>query len=189
MFCDQQIEALLKVPNRKIFTGLRDYTILLLLLETGVRVSELVNIKLNDINFKDGYIKVFGKGSKERSVPIESKFKKVLKEYCFHRGELDTYYLFVTIQNTPLKVRTVQEQLKNISVKAGITEIRTSPHVWRHTLARKYIVNGGDPFSLKNILGHSDWHMVHHYTNLFGSDIKKQHEKFSPVQNLKLPSM
>ncbi|KNZ69318.1 tyrosine recombinase XerD [Thermincola ferriacetica] len=186
---DEQIERLLRVPDRKTFTGLRDFTIMLLLLETGIRVSELANIKLKDINLKDGYIKIFGKGAKERNVPIQSKFKKVLSEYLLHRGDLDTDALFVTVDNTPLKVRSIQERIEIIAEKAGITEIRTSPHIWRHTFARKYIVNGGDVFSLKQILGHSGWQMVHHYVNLFSSDVFKKHQQFSPVQNLRLPSV
>ncbi len=184
---DEQIQTLLRGPNRRTFTGLRDYTIMLLLLETGLRVSEIASIRLEDINLKEGYIKVMGKGAKERTVPIQSKFVKALKIYLHHRGSLVTDTLFVTLNNKPLKVRSIQEQLKNISAKAGITQMRTSPHIWRHTFARKYIVNGGDVFSLKRIMGHSDWHMVHHYTNLFSSDVAKQHEKFSPLQNMLLP--
>jgi integrase/recombinase XerD len=186
---DEQIQILLRIPDRDTFTGLRDFTIMLLLLETGLRVSEVSKIRLHEINLNDGYIKVHGKGAKERNVPIQSKFKKILKKYLFHRGELDHDFLFVTVDNTPLKVRTIQERIEIIAEKSGIkNQLRTSPHIWRHSFARKYIMNGGDVFSLKTILGHNNWQMVHHYVNLFGSDVFKKHQQYSPVQNFKLPS-
>lgn len=187
-FSDEQIALLLRIPKQNTFTGLRDFTIMLLLLETGCRVSELANIKISDINLTSGYIKVMGKGAKERNIPIQSNFKKVLRKYLFHRGELDHEFLFITVDNNPLKVRAIQERMDVIGEKAGLKSVmRTSPHIWRHTFARKYIVNGGDVFSLKSILGHNHWQMVHHYVNLFGSDVFKKHQQFSPVQNMRLP--
>ena len=181
----EQIRKMLSVPDRKTFTGLRDYTLMLLLLDTGLRLSEVSGLLTSDINFSEGFIKVLGKGSKERTVPLQGKLKKVLKTYLAHRGtDLSHDYCFVTIDNTPWRNRSIQERLELISGKAGITEISTSPHIWRHTFARLYILNGGDPFSLKKILGHKSWEMVHRYVNLFGSQVNTQHKKASPVEHL-----
>jgi len=182
---DEQIRRLLAVPNRKTFTGLRDYTILSLLLDTGLRLSEVTGLRLGDLNFNESYIKVRGKGAKERLVPIQPKLKKLLKQYLLHRGsEIDNDFVFVTIDNTPISNRGLQERFEIISGKAGVNEVRTSPHTWRHTFARLYILNGGDAFSLKQILGHNSYETVNRYVNLFGSDVKDQHRKASPLENL-----
>ncbi|MFZ5597886.1 MAG: tyrosine-type recombinase/integrase [Bacillota bacterium] len=179
------MRRLLAVPDRKTFTGLRDYTIMVLLLDTGLRLSEVSGLCLGDINFKEGFIKVMGKWARERVVPLQSKLKKVMKNYLAQRGnELDHDFVFVTIDNNRMSNRTIQERLETIALKAGLGEVRTSPHTWRHTFARFYVINGGDPFSLKKILGHSSWEMVHHYVDLFGSEISSQHKKASPLENL-----
>lgn len=182
---NEQVKRLLAVPDRKTFTGLREYTLMTLLLDTGLRLSEVSNLHLGDINFVENCIKVMGKGAKERIVPLQRKLKKVIKEYLTHRGaDIDHDFVFITIENQPMKKRLIQERIEIISNKAGVNEVRTSPHVWRHTFARFYIVNGGDPFSLKRILGHNSWEMVHHYVNLFSSEVSSQHKKYSPLENL-----
>lgn len=180
-----QVRRLLSVPDRSTFTGLRDYTIMLLLLDTGLRLSEVSGLRLGDISYTESYIKVMGKGARERTVPLQRKLKKALKDYLVHRGDgLDHDYTFVTVENRPMNNRGIQERLEIISRKAGVTEVRTSPHTWRHTFARLYILNGGDPFYLKRILSHKSWEMVHHYVNLFGSEVNSQHLKASPLENL-----
>lgn len=146
----EQVRRLLAIPDRTTFTGIRDYTIMLLLLDTGLRLSEVSGLRLGDINFTENHIKVMGKGAKERTVPLQGKLKKALKEYLAHRGnEPDHDYVFISVENRPLTNRNLQERIKIISQKAGVNEVRTSPHTWRHTFARFYILNGGDPFSLK----------------------------------------
>ena len=179
-----QVIKIMSTSNRKTFTGLRDFTVMILLLDTGLRLSEISHLKISDINFKERLIKVMGKGARERVVPFQRKCKKQLKEYLHYRGtELDHDYLFVTIDNEPIKNRSIQERFEILTHKAGLTGIKTSPHIWRHTFARLYILNGGDPFSLKKILGHNSWEMVHRYVDLFGSQITSQHQKASPVEN------
>lgn len=180
---EDEILRILKSSNPKTFTGLRDLTIIKLLLDTGIRLMELVLLELDDLFFHDNLIKVFGKTQKERFVPLSPELKKVLKEYLSVRGDLPTRALFVTLDNQPIKRRTVQDRLMLISKKARITK-QCSPHIWRHTFAKYYILNGGDPFSLKAILGHADWGMVHRYVDMFGSEVKRQHSKASPLKNL-----
>ncbi|MCG8401236.1 MAG: tyrosine-type recombinase/integrase [Firmicutes bacterium] len=180
-----QVKKILKAVDRNTFTGLRDYTMLLLMLETGVRLSELSHLKINNINFQEGTVKVFGKGARERVVPIQRRCKKQIQQYISFRGTgLGHDHLFVTIDNEPIKNRTIQERLEILTQKAGLAGVQTSPHIWRHTFARFYILNGGDPFSLKKILGHKSWEMVHHYVSLFGSQVVAQHQKASPVEHL-----
>jgi len=100
-FSQEQIAALLHQPNRKTFTGFRDYTLMLLLLETGFRVSECIAIRLSSIYMKEeeGQIRIHGKGAKQRLVPFQSKFRNVLKEYLRIRGNAETDVLFITVED------------------------------------------------------------------------------------------
>jgi len=180
---DHQVRRILAVPDRKTFAGLRDYTITVLLVDTGL--SEVIGIHLGDVNFPEGHIKVLGKGARERVVPVQGKLKKALKQYLAQRGnyvEHDPLHFCRRPFNTMTK-RNIQDRIEKAAIKAEVTNIRTSPHIWRHTFARLYILNGGDPFGLKQILGHQSSEMVHHYVTVFGSELKSQHLKASPLQN------
>lgn len=179
---DSEIEAMFKVCDQRTFTGLRDLTIMKTLLDTGVRLRELIKLTVEDIFFKQNLIKVDGKGQKERLVPLSPELKLDLKAYLRERGQLPTDHLFINIDNTPISRRTVQERLSIIASKANVTK-QASPHIWRHTFSKSYILNEGDPFTLKKILGHSDWAMVHRYVEMFTEDVIKQHQKASPLKN------
>lgn len=185
-FSEDHIKALLSVPDKTRFVGFRDYAMMLLLLDTGVRVSELVGIKLADIRMSDNeLIIVSGKGGKNRRVYVSPKTREALKKYLRVRGDIPGVpNLFVTTENAPMKQRSVQGRLSIYGRKVRIKGVRVSPHTFRHTFAKLYIMNGGDPFSLQALLGHSTLDMVRHYVNLWGSDLQKMHRQFSPVDPL-----
>lgn len=185
-FSKPQIKQLLEMPNKQTFTGYRNFVIMLLLLDTGVRISECEGILIPNINWKEKRIKVYGKGRKERFVPFQRTLERHLKEYIAIRGLLDHDFLFINIDNTPIKKRTIQEIISEIGVAAGVTGVRVSPHTFRNTMAKMYVMNGGDPLSLQIILGHATLDMVRTYVNLFSSDISKKHERHSPLENLNL---
>lgn len=182
-FNEDQIAALLRRPNRKTFTGLRDFTIMLLLLETGIRVSELTAIRLDDVRMKEGKILIHGKGAKQRFVPFQSKFRRALREYLTARGAVETDALFCSLNGKPMNKRSVQVAIQHYGEEAHISGVRCSPHTFRHTMAKYYILAGGDIFSLQRILGHSSLDMVRLYVDLFGSDVEEQHRKFSFLEN------
>jgi integrase/recombinase XerD len=183
-FTREQIHALLRQPDRTTFTGLRDYTIMMFLLETGVRVRELCDIKVNDINFYDGVVRIDGKGNKERYVPIQKTMKKQLSNYIQIRGQLDTDILFVNIDNEPLAIRAVQTNIAKYGRMAGIKNVRCSPHTFRHTFAKMSVQNGADVFTLQQILGHTSMDMVRQYVNMFSNEIRENHSNFSPIEKL-----
>jgi integrase/recombinase XerD len=184
-FTAEQVKALLRQPDLSSFTGFRDYSILLLLLETGIRLKELCGICVDHVNLDDGYILITeGKGYKQRNVPIQSAMRQQLRKFITLRGELDTDILFVTIDNTPISNRQVQNLIAKYGRKAGIKNVRCSPHTFRHTFARMSVTNGADIFSLQAILGHTSMDMVRNYVNMFSQDVKKNHGKFSPLEGL-----
>ncbi len=181
----EQIVLLLNQPDCNSFTGLRDYTIMILLLETGMRITECMNLELDDINLKDQEIHIrLGKGRKSRRVPIQKTCIRALKKYLEERGNADTNALFINIDGGPVHKRTIQENIQTYGKIAQITGVRVSPHTFRHTMAKFYILNGGDIFTLQKILGHSTLDMVRYYLEFFGTDINEQHKKYSPVENM-----
>lgn len=167
-FTREQLEKLFGETDKNTFTGYRDYVAMLMLLETGVRISELIGVRLTDIMWKDHVIKVYGKGRKERFVPFQKTLAKHLKEYVTIRGLLEHDFLFVNIDNSPVRQRTIQENIKKYGLSAGIRGMRVSPHIFRHTFAKYYIMNGGDAFSLQKILGHTSIDTVQLYVSMFG---------------------
>ena len=188
-FSNEQIAKLLNICQLSDGTGYRNLTIILLLLDSGLRVSELININLEDVNLTQGYITIRrGKGFRERVVPIGSLVQKSIWKY------LNTYRpqpltekinnLFLSNDGLPLTRNGIQYMIRRYSKRAGISGVRCSPHTFRHSFARNYLVNGGDVFSLQKILGHSSLASVRAYLNLFTDDIKRQHQRFSPVDNL-----
>ena len=181
-FSEEQIQRLLKQPDQRSFTGFRDYTLMLLLLETGVRISECLGIRLSDINMKMGTILIRGKGAKERMVPFQSKMKKVLQSYLEVRGAALTDALFITVDGTTVSKRHIQELIRQYGETARITDVRVSPHTFRHTMAKFYILAGGDIFSLQRILGHSSLETVRIYVEMFSHNVQNQHRKFSFVE-------
>ena len=185
-FTKEQVAALLEQPNRKTFTGIRDYTMMVILFETGMRISELCRLKLGDLFFKEQEIRIMkGKGGKARRVPFQQTCAKIIRKYLDLRGDLETDMLFVNINNVGISTRALQDKMQDYGKTAGIQGVRVSPHTFRHTMAKFYILNGGDPFTLRRILGHATLEMVEYYVELFSSDIKQQHKKFSPVENMR----
>ncbi|MBY0083717.1 tyrosine-type recombinase/integrase [Brevibacillus brevis] len=183
-FTREQINKLLAVPDRTTFTGYRNFVLMLTLLETACRISEIEALKVTDIRWRERVMIVYGKGRKERQVPFQKTLEKHLKEYIAIRGLLDHDYVFVNIDNGPMKKRAMQDEIGKIGREANIKGVRCSPHTWRHTAAKLYIMNGGDVFSLQKILGHSTLQMVQTYVSLFGTDIAAQHRKYSPLEGL-----
>lgn len=183
-FTKPQIRKLLETPDRSTFTGYRDYVLMSLLLDTGVRISEAEGIRIPDIAWSDRLIRVYGKGRKERYVPFQSRLERHLREYINVRGPLEHDFLFVNIDNSPMKKRSMQQNIADYGRESGIRGVRVSPHTFRHTFAKLYITNGGDAFSLQKILGHTSLDIVRMYVNLFSVDVAKMHRKFSPLDRL-----
>lgn len=185
-FTEEQISILLSAPDKGRFVGLRDYFIMLLLLDTGIRLSELVGIKIADIKLPENEVIITeAKGGKQRRVFLSSRTKETLKKYLRVRGEIPgNQYLFVSSEDLPIRQRNVQERLSIYGQKAKLEGVRVSPHTFRHTFAKMYIMRGGDPFSLQALLGHATLDMVKNYVNLWGTDLQKMHRQFSPVEYL-----
>ena len=124
------------------------------------------------------------KTRRARLVPLSARTSKILKEYMKETKEFENEYLFLTYEGKPLSADTVRWSLRQIGQEAEITNKRVSPHTFRHTGALMYIMNGGDPFSLQKILGHSHMNMVRKYIQMTDMDVKAQHDLFSPLNRI-----
>ena len=155
-----------------------------MILERAVRGSEAAGIRLGDLR-PDGSVKVMGKGAKERIVRIGSTARTAIVRYLGQRGPgAPDAPLFLGRRGAP-DWRGMQQVLKRLKTRAGITG-RMSPHSLRHTFARSYLVNGGDVFSLQQILGHTTLDMVKRYVSLADADadVVAQHRTASPADRL-----
>lgn len=186
-FTDEQIRAMLAVCDTETRTGFRDYVILFVLLDTGLRVSELCNLRLSDVYPR--YVKVSGKGQREREVGLHPETSKLLWKYINkHRAGfgIDDDHVFLS-ERGPLKPSAVEMLFYIVKNEAGITDMRVSPHVMRHTFSKRYLKGGGDLFKLSRELGHSSVQITGNiYLGDFKStDAREDHDKYSPVKDLK----
>jgi integrase/recombinase XerD len=162
----------------------RNSVMLHLLYATGLRVSELVKLPLVGINRQSGNLRVLGKGSKERLVPIGEQARVLLEEYLDHIRPLllkgrTSPSLFVTRQGRAMSRTRYWQILKEIAMRAGISK-EISPHVLRHSFATHLLENGADLRSVQLMLGHSDISTTQLYTHIEQSRLKSIHKKFHP---------
>lgn len=182
----EEIGSILGNIDINAASGARDYAILMLLLDAGLRCSELRNVELKDVNIEGGYIKVMGKGNKERIVPFGTSVQKALLRYVLHfRPEPFNPAIqnfFLTLDGKPLTKNSVRMIFRRIGQRSGVR--RLHPHLCRHTFATDYLINGGDVFSLQQILGHTTLEMVGKYVSLASTHVAIQHRKYSPMDRI-----
>jgi integrase/recombinase XerD len=182
---EEDVNKLLKAIKKNNLVGKRDYAIILTFIDTGVRVSELINLSLEDVSLATYTMRVRGKGDRERVVHFSKETAKALSIYIKARGFIaheDAF--FVSKNSQPLYRSCVLHMLKRLAKRAKITDKRVSPHTLRHTSATFWIKNGGDTISLRTQLGHVDTRMVDVYVNLVGKDLREAHRKYSPVSRI-----
>jgi len=178
--CDQDYQQ-----NAK-FLGSRNRAIVLMFLDTGLRVSEIAGIKLDDLDAERGWIKVKGKGATERVVRIGVAAQKALWRYLVHRPSNGKAELWLTEEGTPLQSDGIQIMIRRLKERAGVTS-RGNCHRFRHTFALIFLRADRNPFNLQYLLGHSDLRMVRHYTATLGmEDALEAHKKASPADLLGL---
>jgi integrase/recombinase XerD len=175
----------LAVPDRRTWVGIRNRAMLLVLLDTLIRVSELVGLDAEDVDFDEGVIQVMGKGGKERRVPFGTSTGQALRRYRSAVEDLrqgDPF--FITRGGRRTSRWAVHMMMADCGRMAGIEGVRCSPHTMRHTGAKRFILAGGDVFTLQKLLGHTTLVMVRRYVELADVDVRTQHHRFSPADSL-----
>jgi site-specific recombinase XerD len=186
-FSVEQVHSILKVIRVKHHAGYRDYAIIITLYGTGLRSRELTGLKLDDLDFVSGQIRVMGKGGQQRSVFMSATVFKVLFKYLHNwRPNVNSEYFFVQENGQPLTRYYLAHRLQSYGKKARITGVRCSPHTFRHSFAVEYLRRGGDVFTLQRILGHSTLEMTRHYAEVADSDIEERQKAYSPAEKLQI---
>jgi integrase/recombinase XerD len=179
-----EVESLLNQPDLSTPLGLRDKAMLELLYATGLRVSELVGLRVGDVNLERGFLVVLGKGAKERAVPLGEIAAAHLGSYLASaRGLLlkdaDTDALFISSQRRQLTRQMFWERIRKYVRTAGITR-RVSPHTLRHSFATHLLDNGADLRAVQAMLGHADISTTQIYTHVSRERLRQVHEKHHP---------
>jgi integrase/recombinase XerD len=181
---EEDVESLLNAPNVKIISGLRDKAMLELLYACGLRVSELVNILLTELSMTEGIIRITGKGSKTRLVPMGEEAVDWIKKYIDESRknilkQKTSKYLFVTIRGSAMTRQAFWYLIKRYSIIAQIKK-PMSPHILRHAFATHLINHGADLRVVQMLLGHSDISTTQIYTHVARERLKKLHQSHHP---------
>ncbi len=181
-----QVESLLAVPNRRSKVGLRDHTLMVLILDTALRISEALGITLSDVDLSQGLITVMGKGRKARQVPLGRTARRRLVRWLQRRGDVPGQDLvFCTRTGDRLHKNAFSKSVRRFGRVARITGVRVSAHTLRHTCATMYLRQGGNPLYLQRLLGHSTLAMTNRYLQSIGADdLRAAHRACSPMDRL-----
>jgi len=179
-----EIKLLLDLPDTQTPLGLRNAAMLELLYASGLRVSELVNLKLLDLNTEAGFVRVMGKGSKERIIPIGIYAKNILNDYIKSARPLllkdrVSQYLFVARAGKPMTRQGFWKLLKGYALQAGINK-KITPHSIRHSFASHLLEGGADLRTVQVMLGHVDIATTQIYTHVARDRLKQMHAKYHP---------
>lgn len=180
----EEINALLSSTGVKTPGGLRDRAILETIYSTGLRVAELIQVNLSDLNFEEGEIKVMGKGSKERIVLFGSKAREALHHYIDEgrtklAGKKKAAALFINHHGGRLTARSVEEMIVRQARKAGITK-KVTPHTLRHSFATHLLAGGADLRVVQELLGHVSLSTTQVYTHITKERLKEVYDSAHP---------
>jgi integrase/recombinase XerD len=177
------VEALLAAPDRSQPDGLRDAAMLELLYATGLRVSELIRVRLDQIVLDAGFLRTIGKGSKERIVPFGDTARDAIVAYIEsgrpHFNKHNDPHLFLSNRGRPMTRQSFWLKITKYARQAGIAS-HISPHVLRHSFATHLLENGADLRSVQMMLGHSDISTTQIYTHVSRARLQKMYDKFHP---------
>jgi len=175
----QEVDKLLNSINDTDDLSIRNRAMLELLYATGLRVSELINIKFSDININEKFVRIMGKGKKERLIPFGETAKLYVKRYLKIRKDKNTETVFLTRLGKGISRVEFWRQLKNIAVKAGLIQ-KVKPHTLRHSFATHLLSAGADIRFVQEMLGHSSISTTQIYTHVSKEYLKEQHSKYHP---------
>lgn len=180
----EEIVMILNAPDTSKPRGVRDAAMIELLYAAGLRVSELISVKTQDVNLEVGFVRTFGKGSKERMVPIGSQAREKINEYVTHARSIllknqVSKFMFVARAGNPMTRQGFWKLLKKYAIQAKINK-KITPHSFRHSFASHLLEGGADLRAVQMMLGHVDISTTQIYTHVAKDHLKKLHEQFHP---------
>lgn len=186
IFDPDDVDRLLRACDLKTTTGLRDFSIVMLLFDSGIRAAELVGLRVGDVDWERGIIRVLGKGRKPRHVPVSARTLRAIRRYLTRRGPnvtVDTSPLFLSTTEYSLTTSGLTQMLERIGKRTGL---HVHPHKFRHSFAVNALRNDAREFDIQACLGRTTLLMTRHYARQSGEDLAKQHKRFSPADRLKV---
>jgi len=185
---DEEIDQVFASINPNTVLGARNTAIFSLMLDTGLRLTEVVTLKYKDVHLDGHYVKVLGKGDKERIVAFGSNCLKVLRNYANHfrleDEERRAETFFLCIDGHPMGADALRSLTERVSKAAGVP--RLHPHLLRHTYATRFLLNGGNVFLLQQNLGHTTLAMVQRYVHIASRMAAQISQEFSPLDQLNM---
>ena len=184
-FTDEEIDLLLKTPKKDCtFAESRTYAMICFIMSTGARASTIINLRIEDLDFKRKTITFSHLKNKATAIiPMSNTIYKVLRDYLTEWDRGSSGYVFCTVNENKMTVNYLDHALYKYCESRGVKP--RGPHSLRHSFARMYIMKGGDAFSLQKILTHSSLDMTKRYVSLFSEDLRSSINTFSPLDNLK----
>ncbi|MDM5330334.1 tyrosine-type recombinase/integrase [Neobacillus sp. CF12] len=179
-YSKRQLKKLLDAPDVTTFIGLRDLAIMLTFAHTGIRLTELISLRIQDVSFDGkGAINVQrAKNRYARRIPLTGRLKTVLGAYIEERGVLNTDALFINVENQPIGPRAIQDRMKIYGEQTGvIDEVKVNPHAFRRTFCRLKVEAGTNIFVLQRLSGHQSLEILRRYVEIYGRDLEEAIEK------------
>jgi len=180
---DEEINKLYSAFSSDSFYSLRNKCIISLMLDSGLRLGEIVAVELSKLHLNDGYLIVTGKGDKQRAVSFGFVSRSLLYPYLSRAPTSEM--LFVHDDGTPISENTIKNIFRRLKKTTGIR--RLHPHLLRHTFATRFLENGGNIYDLKDMLGHTTLKQVQTYLHMANTRIIKGYSSYSPLDNIKKP--
>ena len=183
----EEIERLMMSFNEKSALGCRNKAMISLMLDSGLRLNEVITLKIKDVKFEQNIVTVTGKGNKRRSVPLGIQTKKVLFRYLHYyrpMEDIETGIVFLSRYRIPLTRNSIQLIFQRLKHNKKLDIPRIHAHMLRHTFATQYLINGGDAITLQLILGHSTLSMVNKYIHVANSVVLFNKKNNSLLDNV-----
>ncbi|RED57188.1 tyrosine-type recombinase/integrase [Cohnella lupini] len=184
-FTDDEVKAILAQPNQRDFVGFRDFVGIMLMLDSGMRISEMLSRRVPDIDFQTRFITMPGDSTKNRRprlVPISGYTAKLLLQLIEeNRKHFTTDRLFLSCYGDPVSANHFNKRLKYYGEKAGVTAKKMTAHVYRHSWAKSMVLNGADAFTVQKMGGWSDIRTMRRYIQMDTGDMRRSHDTHTPA--------
>ncbi|PGY07099.1 tyrosine-type recombinase/integrase [Bacillus sp. AFS031507] len=192
VFSDEQIRQMLNFYRRikhrdKSYVAYRDYMIIVIILGTGIRRGEVINLQWSDVDFINKSISVFGKGRRKETIPITDKLAKELGGYqtfCKQYWGNLSDYVFVKRDNTQLTDNSLMLVFNYLGKKMNFKDIRVSAHTFRHTFCHRLAMSGMSAFAIQKLMRHQNIAVTMKYVAMWGNELREQNDKYNPLNTL-----
>lgn len=194
VFTDEQIYQMLgyyrrlRTRDKRLFAS-RDYMLIVLLLGTGIRRTEVVNLKWKDIDFENNLIKVFGKNRKLENIVITEKLKKEFASYYLFLKKYfndDIQYVITDRYGKQITQNGIHMIMRGLKEKMNFKDVRVSCHTFRHTFCHRLAVSGMSAFAIQKMMRHQNISVTMRYVAMWGNELRKQNDEFNPLNNLNI---